>query len=147
MAGGHFRAACEITLKRGRECEWTKGGRRRVTEGETSSSVGGGEWLELGMWFIPHCLGISIRPWSDRRESAVLDTRTYSTGINPQIQSALLAALEILVEGNVFLRNNSAVMFEILFPYFQLCVIFSGLLLSVTTSVWVPGWSMEQAWD
>lgn len=63
------------------------------------------------------------------------DTRTYSTGINLQIQSALLAALEILVEGNVFLRNNSAVMFEILFPHFQVCVIFSGLLLSVTTSV------------
>lgn len=65
----------------------------------------------------------------------MLDTRTYSTGINLQIQSALLAALEILVESNMLLRNHSAVMFEILFLYFQVCVIFSGMLLSVTTSV------------
>lgn len=73
----------------------------------------------------------------------MLDTRTYSTGINLQIQSALLAALEILVEGNMLLRNHSTVMFEILFPifsgvcYFSLaCYYQSPLLFECQDVVW-----------
>lgn len=63
----------------------------------------------------------------------MLDIHTQGMDISLYNQSALLAALEIFVEGNVLLRDTSAVMFEILFPDVQVCF-FSVLLLSVCVS-------------
>lgn len=116
MAGGHFRSACETTFMRATQCMSKGRKRKRATEKETPLSG-----ALAAAWYMvrPHCLRISITPWTNRRKSAVLDTQTAHTHrmvISLYIQSALLAALEIFVEGYVLLRDMSAVMFEILFP-------------------------------
>lgn len=54
MAGGHFRTACEITLRREREGERAGKNEGRVTERRTSSSSGkGGLSLVCGSSSLP----------------------------------------------------------------------------------------------
>jgi len=93
MAGGHFRTACEITLSLEREREREReqvnerGGKKEREESDRETPSSG---QVAGTWSVcPPCLGISIRPRSNRTNSR--DTN--------QMQSALLAALESFVGG------------------------------------------------
>lgn len=60
-------------------------------------------WLELGMWFFLHCLGIPLDSDTTAARSAVLCTGW--TDINTLIHSALLAAPEILFGLNYWGRQ------------------------------------------
>lgn len=98
MAGGHFRAACEITLKR--ERRWMSEEKKKgESDWEKNIFFIREKCLELGMWFVLAAWGSLLDPDPTSRKYCADTgwTHTHSVDVNLHIQSALPAALEIFV--------------------------------------------------
>lgn len=97
------------------------------------------KWLEVGMRFA--CLGISIRPWPNKQKMLCWHR------LETHAQCGCKPAPPVCITGSpgdccwrtpmaTCNRDNSAAVFEILFHYFQVSVMFSWLL-PVTSAVWI----------